>query len=345
MNRLLFGLLYYSMIVVWGSCATFRAILEFVKHPLTFFHQKKRDVQPEILQDPSYGTHKYVTANGIKFHYVANGTEGKPLMLFLHGFPEFWFSWRFQLPEFGRDYYAVAVDLRGYGDTERPPHKKDYQLEMLTQDIAELIPALGYSSCVLVAHDWGGMLAWTLIQSHPELVDRFVVMDCPHYKIYMKTVSSNWKQFMNSWYMFVYQLPYLPEIMMCARDYKLLERVFFSKAMGLRNKEGFSKEVMEAFKYTFSKPGAFTAAINYHRNAFKSTGRAFRRSSDKVEKPVLLIWGDEDGALVKEMADQHDSVATNLIVKHIPKCSHWVQQDRPDLVNQYMREFLQDDVS
>ncbi|XP_065906177.1 epoxide hydrolase 4-like [Dysidea avara] len=344
MKKLIFGLVYCGMVIVFGSCAALRAMCEFVKHPLTFFHQKKRDVQPEILQDPSYGTHKYVTANGIKFHYVANGTEGKPLMLFLHGYPEFWFSWRYQLLEFCRDYYAVAVDLRGYGDTERPPNQKDYHLDKLTQDIAELIPALGYSSCVLVAHDWGGGIAWKVIDSHPELVDHLVMMNSPHHKIFAKAFSK-WGQLMKSWYIFVFQLPYLPEIMMSARDYKMLERVFLSKPMGLINKEGFSKEVMETFKYTFSKPGACTAALNYYRMVFKTRARTAHRSNDKIEKPILLIWGDDDGAFLLEMADQHNLVATNLIVKHIPKCSHWVQQDRPDLVNQYMREFLQDDVS
>jgi pimeloyl-ACP methyl ester carboxylesterase len=123
-------------------------------------------------------------------------------MLLLHGFPEFWFSWRYQLKEFSKGYHVVAVDMRGYGDTDKPPNKTDYHMELLVQDIAELIPALGYSSCILGAHDWGGGVAWSVTMKYPELVDRLIIMNCPHPKVFGKYARGNFRQLFKSWVLY-----------------------------------------------------------------------------------------------------------------------------------------------
>jgi hypothetical protein len=170
-----------------------------ITHPLTALRKKKRDIPPSCLQDTSLGSHQYVTANGIKFHYVSAGDNSKPLMLLLHGFPEFWFSWRYQLKAFSKDYHVVAIDMRGYGETDKPPNKLDYRIELLVQDIAELIPALGHSSCVLCAHDWGGGVAWFVAMKYPELVDRLIIMNCPHFKVFQQNLQRNCGQLCKSW--------------------------------------------------------------------------------------------------------------------------------------------------
>jgi len=155
-----FSLLSFVFIVLWSYVTVLRTAWAILRHPFKALKKTPRDVPPACLLDPSLGSHEYVMANGLKFHCVSAGDKSKPLMLFVHGFPEFWFSWRYQLREFCKDYHVVAMDMRGYSETERPPNKQDYRIDLLSQDIVELIPALGYSSCTLVAHDWGGAVAW-----------------------------------------------------------------------------------------------------------------------------------------------------------------------------------------
>ena len=236
----------------------------------------------------------------------------------------------------------VAVDLRGYGETESPPKTLDYTLTKLRQDIVELIPALGHSNAILVAHDWGGAIAWAVTQKHPDLVEKLVVMNCPHSRIFKKIISATWAQKMKSWYMFLFQLPWLPEFMMSRRNYGYFTAIFRGKKAGVRNLDAFTREDVEAFKYVFSQPGALTAPINYIRCIFSQFGpnRDASMAKKKIEIPTLIIWGDEDQFLESCMADAHGDFVSDLTVKHIPKCSHWVQQDQPELVNQYMRDFI-----
>lgn len=255
---------------------------------------------------------------------------------------QFWYSWRHQIKEFCKDYHVVSVDLRGYGETDRPPEILDYVLSNLRQDIVELIPALGHCKAILVAHDWGGAIAWAVAQKHPELVEKFVVMNCPHSRIFKRTISGTWAQLMKSWYMFLFQLPWLPEFLISRRDFGFFNAIFRGKKVGVRNRASFPPEALEAYKFVFSQPGAITGPINYIRCIFKMFDSADEAKLAKrnIEVPTLIIWGDDDNFLESSMADAHGSFVTDLTVKHIPKCSHWVQQDQPDLVNQYMREFL-----
>lgn len=231
----------------------------------------------------------------------------------------------------------VSVDLRGYGETDRPPKILDYVLSNLRQDIVELIPALGHSKAILVAHDWGGAIAWAVTQKHPKLVEKCVVMNCPHPSIFKRFISGSWAQLMKSWYMFVFQLPWLPEFMLSRRDFGFFNIIFRGKKAGVRNRAVFPPEEVEAYKYVFSQPGAMTGPINYIRCIFSDSAKLAKR---KIDVPMLIIWGDEDLFLESSMAEAHGSFVTDLTVKHIAKCSHWVQQDQPDLVNQYVREFL-----
>ena len=124
----------------------------------------------------------------------------------LHTLDQFWYSWRYQITEFNKNFHVVAIDLRGYGQSDRPPNKRDYTLSKLREDIAQLIPALGYTKCILVGHDWGGAIAWSVAQNFPEAVERLVVLNCPHPKIMLQTVTSTWAQFMKSWYMLMFQV-------------------------------------------------------------------------------------------------------------------------------------------
>lgn len=278
------------------------------------------------------GQHGCIAANGIHLHYVSEG-EG-PLLLFLHGFPEFWYSWRHQLPEFGQDHKAVALDLRGYNDSDKPADPAAYRMDALIEDVARVIQGLGYDRCVLVGHDWGGAIAWNFAYAHPKLVEKLVILNLPHPAKFAQGLQTP-QQLLRSWYVFFFQIPLLPEFLIQLGDYKLLEQAFVAMAV---RKDTFSQEDLDAYRKAMAKPGALTAAINYYRNALHQ--RIFNRTWSVLEVPTLMIWGESDMALGKELTYGTEQYVRDFRIRYIPHCSHWVQQEQPQLVNQYIREFL-----
>jgi len=288
--------------------------------------------------------HGYAHVNNIRIHYVTAG-EG-PLMVMLHGFPEFWYSWRHQIPAMAEHFRVVVPDMRGYNQTEKPVGVHNYRLGALMGDIQGLIGSLGKTSAVVVAHDWGGGVAWPFAAYYPHMVDRLVILNCPPPAVLMKHLMNNRAQRRRSYYMFLFQLPLLPEVAMRYRNYELVERVFRGWAI---DKSAFSDYDIAMFKEAASKPGALTGGINYYRAAFRQFLKSSKGGGDdgpKVQCPTLVIWAEEDRALGKELTkDFQNEVEGPLEIKYIPNCSHWVQQEQPDLVNSYIREFLADFIS
>jgi epoxide hydrolase 4 len=277
-------------------------------------------------------THDFISTNGIKLHSVTQG-DG-PLILFLHGFPEFWYSWRKQIPEFAQDHKAVAIDLRGYNDSDKPESPSAYRMAELIQDVKGVIQTLGYSRCILVAHDWGGAIAWNLAYAHPEMVEKLVILNMPHPAKFAAGLRTP-QQLLRSWYIFLFQVPLLPELLIQLDDYRSLELALRERAI---DKTAFSDADLEAYKNAFAKRGAVTAALNYYRNLLQPEW--IDREWGVLEVPTLMIWGEEDTALGKELTYGTEQYVRDFRIKYIPQCSHWVQQERPDLVNQYIREFL-----
>lgn len=275
--------------------------------------------------------HEYIVSNGIKLHYVTQG-EG-PLMLMLHGFPEFWYSWRHQIPEFATDYKVVALDLRGYNDSEKPQAQSAYVMSEFIKDIKGVIEGLGYDSCVLVAHDWGGAIAWQFAHTHPEMLEKLIVMNIPHPAKFFQGLSTL-QQLRRSWYIFFFQLPVLPELWLQAFDYQKIGDIFTNMAI---DKNAFTPEDIKAYKDAAAKRGALTAMLNYYRNIL---GKRQQQKWSLLNVPTLMIWGEEDTALGKELTYGTSELVRNCQIKYIPNCSHWVQQEQPELVNQYMQEFL-----
>ncbi|MEB3220295.1 MAG: alpha/beta hydrolase [Nostocales cyanobacterium 94392] len=276
--------------------------------------------------------HECIVTNGVNLHYVTQGSGA--LMLMLHGFPEFWYSWRHQIPEFASNFKVVAPDLRGYNDSEKPASQSAYVMNELVRDVEGMIRGLGYEKCVLVAHDWGGAIAWNFAYDYPEMVERLIIMNCPHLAKFSDGLRTP-QQLLRSWYMFFFQLPLIPELFLQAQDYQFIENAF--KGMAI-DKSAFSKEDIDAYKDAAAKRGALTSAINYYRNLFNSA--IFNRNWSILEVPTLMIWGEEDTALGKELTYGTEAYVKDFRIKYIPNCSHWVQQEQPQLVNQYMREFL-----
>jgi pimeloyl-ACP methyl ester carboxylesterase len=277
-------------------------------------------------------THAFINTNKVKLHYVTQG-DG-PLMLMLHGFPEFWYSWRHQIPVFAQNYKVVALDLRGYNESEKPKVQSAYVMDEFVQDVEGVIRGLGYDSCILVGHDWGGAIAWNFAYSHPDMVEKLIVLNLPHPAKFAQGLTTP-QQLLRSYYIFVFQLPGLPEFFLQASDYQVIVKVIQGTAF---NKNAFTTADLEAYKDAASKRGAITAMLNYYRNIFQQ--RILNTQWRILETPTLMIWGEQDTALGKELTDGTEEYVRNLQIKYIPNSGHWVQQEQPELVTQYMQEFL-----
>ncbi|MBD2059309.1 alpha/beta hydrolase [Oculatella sp. FACHB-28] len=276
--------------------------------------------------------HDYIISNGIRLHYVTQG-EG-PLMLMLHGFPEFWYSWRKQIPEFAQNYKVVALDLRGYNDSEKPTDQSAYVMSEFIKDIEGVTRGLGYDRCVLVGHDWGGAIAWNFAYAHPELVEKLIILNLPHPAKFAEGLRTP-QQLLRSSYIFFFQIPWLPELLVQASGYQIVAAALTGMAV---NKSAFSDADLAAYKEAAAKPGALTAMINYYRNPFQQG--IVNQEWGVLDVPTLMIWGENDTALGKELTYGTEAYVRDFQIRYIPDCSHWVQQERPDLVNQYIREYL-----
>jgi pimeloyl-ACP methyl ester carboxylesterase len=276
--------------------------------------------------------HRDIMTNGIRMHYV---TQGKgPLVVLLHGFPEFWYSWRYQLPFLAeRGYTVVALDLRGYNDTDKP--RTGYDVPTLLRDIAGLIMGLGQEKAVIVGHDWGGVLAWAFAMSYPQMTERLIVMNAPHPQA-MQRAFRTLKQLRKSWYIFAFQLPWLPENALLRNNAYEIGRMLKGAAV---QKSAFPNEVLATYQEAISKPGAMTAALNYYRQLIRHPLRSAKNYAS-IGVPTLLIWGEQDIALGIELTYGLEQWVPNIQIKRIPDSGHWVQQEKPELVNTLMAEFL-----
>jgi pimeloyl-ACP methyl ester carboxylesterase len=273
----------------------------------------------------------WVDVDGVQLHYVTQGSG--PLMLMLHGFPDFWYSWRHQIPEFARDHSVVAVDMRGYNLSDKPPGRSAYSMRYLVADVGALIERLGEGRAVLVGHDWGGLVAWASAYEHPELLEALIILNTPHPALFMRGLL--WPpQLLRSSYVFMFQLPWLPEWLLTGNDGAAMETILRGSAV---DKTAFTDDDIAAYREAIQQPGAATAALNYYRNWFQPR---VLRTFDVLEVPTLMIWGDRDVALGKELARGTERYVRRLTLHHVPDSGHWVQQEQPGLVNRYIRDFL-----
>ena len=304
--------------------------------------------------------HRFVDTNGIRLHCAVDG-DG-PLVVFLHGFPQSWACWRHQLAALAPHFRVVAPNLRGYGQSERPAGVSAYALPELVADVRGLIAAFGERDAVVVAHDWGGGIAWTLAMEHPETVRRLVVMNCPHPALYQHHLRTNVRQLAKSWYGFFFQIPWLPETLLGANHAWAVGNAIRQSAV---RQEAITEEDVRAMRDAASQPGALTAALNYYRAAFRGPDAAAawpawlqrfvhgdrplpparRELSDwpKIRVPTLLVWGEQDVALRKELTYGMEPLfAAPLTIEYVPLCGHWVQQEAADTVNRLLLAFLAD---
>ena len=286
-------------------------------------------------------SHYYLVANGIRFHIATPEAQGSgALVVLLHGFPEFWYSWRHQIPALSAaGYHVIAPDLRGYNETEKPA--RGYDLFTLTSDVAEIIKSLRYSRAIIVGHDWGGVLAWTFAARFPAMTSKLVVMNAPHMAAYQRKLGRNFAQWRKSWYVYFFQIPRLPEALLTRDHGAGIKRLLRRSAPPTT----FSEEDLARYAEAFCKPGAATATINWYRAAARHVlTRTRLPNGGRVSAPTLLIWGARDAALDIGQTEGLERWAPNLTVRILPDASHWVQQDAPDMVNRYLLDFLRNDL-
>ena len=272
---------------------------------------------------------------------IARAGSG-PLLIFLHGFPECWYSWRHQLRALSDRFDCVASEMRGYGETDAPAGVANYTLDKLVGDVADLIAALGHDGAVVIGHDWGGAVAWATAMMRPEVVERLIVMNCPHLERMSYALRHNPHQMLRSWYMLFFQLPRIPEWVFRRRNFDALARALRD---GTIQKNVFSETDLDYFRAAFRNPYSLTAAINYYRanlrSGFMARPGANTWIDKKISAPTLLIWGEQDFALGKELTYGMEKLfAGPFEIRYIPDSGHWVQQEKPDPVNQYVRDFL-----
>ncbi|HEX3912188.1 MAG TPA: alpha/beta hydrolase [Steroidobacteraceae bacterium] len=277
-----------------------------------------------------------IRANGIDFK-VATAGSGERLALCLHGFPESSFSWRHQLPLFARlGYRAWAPDLRGFGGSSRPRGVGCYALEHLEEDVAALIEASGAREVVLVGHDWGALIAWYYAMFGRLPISRLIIMNVPHPALALKGLRTP-RQLAKSWYIFFFQLPWLPEWSLKRNDCEAIGRAFRGMAV---DKSRFPDEVLRHYRDAAARPGALTAMLNYYRALIRGFRRNRRRGSVPIHTPTLMIWGEADAALGKELTYGTEQHVSDLTLRYLPNVSHWVQQEAPETVNAMIEAWL-----
>jgi pimeloyl-ACP methyl ester carboxylesterase len=277
----------------------------------------------------------YADLDGVRLHYVEAG-EG-PLVVLLHGFPEFWYGWRHQIPALAEaGFRVVAPDMRGYNLSSKPAGVAAYDTDLLAADVRDLIAERGAERAFLAGHDWGALVAWFTAMNHGEVIERLAILNGLHPRRLLEGLRSP-RQLAKFWYMFVFQLPRLPERV--ARGFGW--RFFREEFRGAARADAFSAADIERYADAWEQPGAITAMINYYRAMLRQTPRKAAARIRTEEAPTLVIWGERDRHLGRELAEPARSDVPNLErVVYLPGATHWVQHDEPAKVSQLLGEFF-----
>lgn len=278
---------------------------------------------------------KFIMTNGIKLHVMESGPQDGPMVLFLHGFPEFWYAWRKQINYFAeKGYLVVAPDQRGYNLSDKPPGIASYKADELAKDIIGLIDHYGRDQVFLVGHDWGAGVSWWTALQYPERIKKMVIMNAPHPKIMNANFLTNPKQMQKSWYVFFFQLPDAPEKLGEANNYAWPIEVLSTTS----NPGAFTSEDLEIYRTAFAQPGAYSAMINWYR----ATVQVRKNPPDnfRITVPTLVLWGVNDVALIPEQAEQSMSYCDQGRLVMFNETSHWIQHEVAEQINPVIDEFF-----
>jgi pimeloyl-ACP methyl ester carboxylesterase len=288
--------------------------------------------------------HGYAATNELKLHYAASGPEDSHLLLFLHGYPEFWYAWRHQLADLGDAYHCVAPDLPGYNLSSKPVEVARYRTKRLIQDVAAFAAQFSRKrKFTLVAHDWGGALAWAFAIKHPELLERLIIINAVHPGAFQREMARNPAQGAASQYIHEIRAEG-SEARYAANDYALLWRSLEKTAEAGH----LTPADRAAFVQAWSQPGALTGMFNWYRamrmDPPKPGGQAqaelYDDESLMVRVPARVMWGMQDTALLPGCVEGLERWVPNLDVRHVPDGSHWIVYEKPQLVSETIRNWL-----
>jgi pimeloyl-ACP methyl ester carboxylesterase len=288
---------------------------------------------------------EFAEVNSIKLHYVKAGPEDGELIIFLHGFPQFWYMWRDQLLDLSKDYLAVAPDMRGYNTSSKPEELEQYQPQHIVEDIRALVEDhFGRKKFILVGHDWGGVVAYPIANMHPELVEKLIIINAPHPNVFGKLISNNKDQQTSSQYVLFFRTKKAEEFL-SANDFANLFAAVITPEIE------FDDDDRQIYKDAWSQPGAITGGLNYYRagglkppsqgeDISEVTSEQLKANPVMINMPTLVIWGEKDTALTVHNLKGLDEFIPDLTIKRIPEGSHWVVNEQPDKVNTLIREFI-----
>ena len=288
---------------------------------------------------------QFAEVNGIRLHYASVG-RGK-LIMFVHGFPEFWFAWEKQLKEFGKDYQAVAPDMRGYNLSSKPSTVEEYHVKDLIEDLKALAKYLGHEKMIMVAHDWGGAVAWSAAMRYPELLEKLIIINAPHPAVFARELLNNPDQQTASQYMLLLRSAEAQRVL-SENNYTRLADVLVQ----FGSKWEMTDEKRQKYIEAWSQPGALTGSLNYYRASplYPPTSKSDEEQISSilnlpkemfaVKMPTLVIWGEEDRALLTGNLDGLEEYVEDLTVKRIPDGTHWVVHEQPELINSLIRDFI-----
>ena len=272
--------------------------------------------------------------SGIKLHAVAAGPRHGPIVILLHGFPEFWYGWRKQIgPLAAAGFRVIAPDQRGYNTSSKPPEVRAYAVPQLVSDVIAVIDQLGKDRVHVVGHDWGAVVAWSVALLHPDRVARLAILNVPHPAVISHNLRTNPRQWLKSWYAAFFQLPWLPELLFSANHFWMGKRSLIRSS----RPGTFSSDDLERHAEAWSQPGALTAMINWYRALLRFPASY---PDPQVRMPTRILWGKQDAFLLPEEAQESLQYCADGELTYLPDATHWIQHEEPEQVNQALIEFF-----
>ncbi|MFX0098745.1 MAG: alpha/beta fold hydrolase [Candidatus Hodarchaeota archaeon] len=284
-------------------------------------------------------THRCARFEDVKLHFVEAGSKNNPLVILLHGFPDFWYSWRHQIPHLAKNYHVVALDQRGYNLSSKPRKVSEYNLDKLTGDVRRIIEYLGKDKAFIIGHDWGGAISWEFTHRYPELVEKLVIINCPPFQVLMEEQLENFHQLKSSYYIYAFQIPFLPEKLLSMNRARFLIKGLPRMIRGVTEKE------VKEYEKCFSIKDTLRSGINYYRAVFRTMiPRFLARNLDKIEikVPTHIIWGYYDFALQATLTRKFPAICKAGYSIKFFKGGHFVHQELKwaSVVNESISQFL-----
>jgi pimeloyl-ACP methyl ester carboxylesterase len=278
----------------------------------------------------------FISTNGVKLHVVQAGSLDGKLLIFLHGFPEFWFGWRHQIDFFAQQGFRVWVpDQRGYNLSDKPKGLDAYNIDQLAGDVVGLIDAANVKKAYIVGHDWGASVAWWTAITYPERVERLVILNVPHPVVMRKKLQSSFAQLRKSWYIFFFQLSWLPEALARMNNFSAVVQ-----SMQNSSRPGtFNADDLKHYRAAWAQPNAYTSMLNWYRAIAQRQPK--RPPSYRVTMPTLIIWGVLDKFLGRELAQESLPLCDHGQLQYIDNATHWVQHEEPARVNRLINQLIQ----